>query len=115
MSFRVNRPVLDLDTRRIFAEEVVAFPIFRRSDWPRNETTTAVRADVSQNVVDTRRTKRALVGANARFKRLRWKCFVAVLASGSKFKHIALVTANAFSPSCNQLYFALSSFRASLR
>ena len=68
MGFRVNWPVLDLGTRRIFAKEVVAFPICRRSDWPRNETTTAVRADISQNVLDTRRAKRALVGANARFK-----------------------------------------------
>jgi hypothetical protein len=95
MSFRVNRPVLDLGTRRIFAKEVVAFPIFRRSDWPRNKTTSAVRADVSQNVVDTRRTKRALVGANARFKRFGWQCFVAVFAGGSEFKHVALVMANA--------------------
>ena len=94
MRFRVNWPVLDLGTRRILAKEVVAFPICRRSDWPRNETTTAVRADISQNVVDTRRAKRALVGANARFKRLGWQCFVAVLASGSEFKHVALVPAN---------------------
>ena len=72
MSLRVNWPVLDLSTRRIFAKEVVAFPICRGSDWPRNETTTAVRADISQNGVDTRRAKRALVGANARYKRLRW-------------------------------------------
>jgi hypothetical protein len=68
MSFRVNWPVLDLGTRRIFAKEVVAFPIFRWSDWPRNETTNAVGADIAQNGVDTRRAKRALVGANARFK-----------------------------------------------
>ena len=68
MSFRVNGPMLDLGTRRIFAKEVIAFPICRWSDWPRNETTTAVRADICQNVVDTRRAKRALIGANARFK-----------------------------------------------
>jgi hypothetical protein len=36
----------------------------------------------SQNVVDTRRAKRALVGANARFKRLGWQYFIAVLARG---------------------------------
>ena len=95
MSFRVNWPVLDLGTRRIFAKEVVALPICRRSDWPRNKTTTTVRADISQNVVDTRRAKRALVGANARFKRLGWQCIVALFASGSEFKHVALVTANA--------------------
>lgn len=94
MSFGVNWPVLDLGTRRIFAMEVIAFPICRRSGWPRNETTTTVRADISQNGVDTRRTKRALIGANARFKRLGWQCFVAVFASGSKFKHVVLVTAN---------------------
>ena len=63
-------------------KEVVALPICRRSDWPRNKTTTAVRADISQNVVDTRRAKWALVGANARFKRLGWQYFIAVLAYG---------------------------------
>lgn len=88
--------MLDLGTWRIFAKEVVAFPICRRSDWPRNETTTAVRADIAQNGVDTRRAKRALIGTNARFKRLGWQCFVAILACGSEFKHVAFVTANAF-------------------
>jgi hypothetical protein len=68
MSFRVNWPVLDLSTRRIFAKEVVVFPICREFDWLRNETTTAVRADISQNGVDTRRAKRALVGTNTGFK-----------------------------------------------
>ena len=94
MSFRVNGPVLDLGTRRVFAKEVIAFPFCRRSDWPRNKTTTAVRADIAQNDVDTCCAKRALVGANACFKRLGWQCFVAILASGSEFEHVALATAN---------------------
>lgn len=68
MSRRVNRPVLDLGTRRVLAEEVVAFPVLGRSDWSMNEATTAVRADVAQDAVDTRSAKRALVAADTRFK-----------------------------------------------
>jgi hypothetical protein len=64
----INWPMFDLGTRRIFAKKVVAFPVFRRSDRSRNETPTAVRADIPQNVFDTRHAKRTLVAANARFK-----------------------------------------------
>ena len=68
MSYGIHGPVLDFVARRVFAEEVVALPILRWSDGPGNKTTTAVRADVPQNVIDTRRAKRAFIGANARFQ-----------------------------------------------
>jgi len=87
MICRIDRPVPDLRTRRVLAEEIVAFPVLRRPDRSGNETATAVRADVSQNGIDTRRAKRALVGTYARFKRVGWQCLVAVLARRSEFKH----------------------------
>src|SRR5712675_1354097 len=62
---RIDRSVLDLGTRWIFAKEVVAFPIPRRSDGSRNKTTTTIRTDVIQNTVDARAAKRALVGTDA--------------------------------------------------
>ena len=68
MSYRINRPVFDPGARRVLAKEIVAFPILRRSDWPGNKTTAAVRADISQNEIDTARAKGAFVGADARFK-----------------------------------------------
>jgi hypothetical protein len=60
--------MLDLGARWILAKEIVAFPIFRRSDWSGDKTATAVRANVFQNIIDTRCTKRAFICANARFK-----------------------------------------------
>ena len=68
MGCPINWPVFDLGARRIFSKEVVALPVPRWSDGSGNKTTTAVRADVPQNVIDTRRAKRAFIGANARFK-----------------------------------------------
>ena len=91
MNRRINRPVLNLGTRWILAKEVVAFPILGRSDRSGYKTPTAVRADVSQNPIDTGRTKRAFISANARFKRVRRQCIIAVLARGSEFKHGVLL------------------------
>ena len=68
MGRRIDRLVLDLGDCRILAKTVVAFPIPRWSDWPRNKAAAAIRTDVAQNVIDTRGAKRALVGADARFK-----------------------------------------------
>jgi hypothetical protein len=68
MGYPINWPVFDLGACRIIAKEVVALPVPRWSDGSGNKTTTAVRADVPQNVIDTRRAERAFIGANARFK-----------------------------------------------
>jgi len=43
----IDRPVLDLRAGRILAQEVIAVPIPRRSDWSGNKTTAAIRTDVS--------------------------------------------------------------------
>jgi len=81
--------MLDLGTRRVLTQEIVAFPVIHRSDWSWNKSAAAVRAHVLQEVVDTRRAKGALVCADARLKRVGRQCFVAVLAGWSEFKHSA--------------------------
>jgi hypothetical protein len=68
MGCQINWPVFDLGAGRIFAKEVVALPILRWSDGSGNKANAAVRADVPQNLIDTRRAKRAFIGANARFE-----------------------------------------------
>ena len=97
MSCRINRSVFDLRARGILTKEVVTFPVLRRPDWSGNKSATAVRADVLQDVIDTRGAERALVGADARFKRVGTQRLVAVLTGRSEFKHVASlsVTANA--------------------
>ena len=87
MRERINGSVLDLGARRIFTEEVVALPIPRRPDGPRNKAATAIRADVAQHLFDTGGAKGALVGADARFQRIGRQRFVAVLAARPEFKH----------------------------
>jgi hypothetical protein len=87
MNWRVNRPMSDLGARRVFTEKVVAVPVVRRSDRSRNKSAAAVRADVFEDIIDTRSTKRTLVGADARFKRVRRQRLVAVLTGRSQFKH----------------------------
>jgi hypothetical protein len=89
MSGRINGPMLDLGTRRVLTKEVVTFPVPRWSDGSGNESAAAVWANVLQDVIDTRGAKRALIGANARLKRVRGQCLVAVLTGGSELKHSA--------------------------
>ena len=89
MNCRINRPVLDLDSYRVFTKEVVAFPIPGRPDWPWSETATAIRTDVYHDRVDAGRAERALIAANARFERIGRQCLVAVFARRSEFKHSA--------------------------
>jgi hypothetical protein len=90
MNCRINRPVLDVGTRWILTEEVITFPVLRGSDWSRNKTAAAVRADVSQNAIDTSCTKRAFIRANAGFKGVWRQRFIAVFAGGSEFEHDVL-------------------------
>jgi hypothetical protein len=89
MSFRVNRPMPDLGTRRIFAKAVAALPVLRRSDWSWNKSSAAVRAYIFQDVFDARRTKCALVATNTCFERVGRQRLVAILTGRSEFKHAA--------------------------
>jgi len=68
VNFQINGPVLDSGTRRVFAKIVIAFPILGRSDRSRHKTAAAVRTDVAQDGINTRRTKRTLIATDARLK-----------------------------------------------
>lgn len=68
MGYRINRPISDRGTRRVRAEKVVAFPILRRPDWPRNKAAAAIWTDVIQNAIHTCGTERTLIGADARLE-----------------------------------------------
>ena len=72
MSCGIDGPVLVLGARRVFAEEVVSFPILRWPDWSRDEPAGAVRTDVIEDSVNARCAERAFIGANARFERVWW-------------------------------------------
>ena len=62
----IDRPMLYLCTSRILAEEIIAIPVRRRSDWPLNEPASAIRTDISQNLFDTGHAERALIRADPR-------------------------------------------------
>jgi hypothetical protein len=87
MLSRINRPMLDLCARGILTKVVVAFPVRRRPDRSGHEAPTAVRADVVKDVIDTRGAERALIGADACFKRIGRQRLGAVLTGRSEFKH----------------------------
>jgi hypothetical protein len=67
MCYGINRPMPDPCARRVFAQKIVAPPVRRRSDRPGHEPAAAIGADVIENVLHTRCTEGAFVGANARF------------------------------------------------
>jgi len=86
----INRPVPDLGAGRVLTEEIITLPVSRGPNWPGNKTTTAVRAHVLKNVINTGRAERALIGTYARFKGVGRQRLVAVLAGRSEFKHAGL-------------------------
>jgi hypothetical protein len=55
-------------------------PLPGRPDWPRDKTTTAVRAHIMEFVLGAIRAERALVRADARFHRGRRQVLVAIFA-----------------------------------
>jgi len=59
----------------------------RRPDRPRHQPAAAVRADIPHNPLRTRRTKRALITANPRIRRLRRQILIAALATRPKLQH----------------------------
>src|SRR5689334_6716992 len=87
MSNYINRLVFYRCARRVLADKVVAPPIFRWPDRPRNESASTIGTDIARSVIDARRTERAFVGANTRIERIGRQCFIAVFARGSEFQH----------------------------
>jgi len=87
MRCQIHRPVLHLGARRICSQEVITLPIRRRSDRSRDKSAAAIWTDISQNTFDARDTEGALVGADARLKRIRQQRLIAMLTGRSKFEH----------------------------
>src|SRR6267143_1513948 len=87
----IDGPVLHLAACGVLAEEIVAFPVLRRSDWPRREPAATIRADVAQNPVRARRTEGALIRADARLARPGWQGLVAVFAGRSQLEHFRIL------------------------
>lgn len=87
MDVRINGSVPHLGARRVFAKIVIAFPVFRRPDGTGRKTTSAIRTDVAQNDIHTRRAERAFIAADACLTRFGRQRLVAVLAGWSEFKH----------------------------
>ena len=83
----IYRPVLHLAAGWIFPKEVITFPIRRRSNRSRNKPAATILTDISQNAFDARIAEGALIGADARVKRVGRQRLVAVLAGRSEFKH----------------------------
>lgn len=83
----INGPISDRGSGRIAAEEIVPFPVSRRSYRPRAESASTVRANVLQHVIDAVRAECTFETTNARVQGIRRQCLVAVLAGGAKFKH----------------------------
>jgi hypothetical protein len=90
MLYRIDRPMLCMKTSRVLTEEVVALPVPGRSDRPGNKSTAAIRAHVVQEVIHARGAERALIGADARFKRVGWQRLIAILTGWSELEHAAL-------------------------
>src|SRR5881396_1957880 len=87
MGLRIHGSVPDLDARGVLFKKIVVLPVRRWSDRPGNKSSTAVRTDVLKHAVDTRGAERALIGANARFQRVRRKRLIAVLTGWSELQH----------------------------
>ena len=68
MSRDINRLVFDGCARRILAQKVVTLPIFRRSDGSGKEAAATIWTDIAQHILNTCRTKRTFIGADARLK-----------------------------------------------
>jgi hypothetical protein len=68
MSCGINGLVLDLGARRVFTKKVVALPVLRWPDGPRNEPAATVWTDVTQDTVNARYAERTLISANACFE-----------------------------------------------
>ena len=87
MSRRIHGAVPDSHARGILAEVIVAFPVARRPDGSRGESTSAIGANVAQDRLDAGGAEGALVGADARFERFGRQGFVAMLARRTQLQH----------------------------
>ena len=87
MHFSGDWPVLDSGTSRIPAKIVLTLPVLGRPNRPRDEATTAVRADIAKNLGYTSGAERALESTDSCFERAWQESLVTVFARWAKFHH----------------------------
>lgn len=85
MGLHINRPVLDLLTRWVISQIIVAFPILRWPNGPGRKTAATIGADVTQKRIDAGNAKSAFVATNTRVRRFRRERPVTVFAAGPEF------------------------------
>ena len=83
----INRPVFHFACRRVFAQEVATFPIYRWPDGSGCKATAAIRTNVADHAINTACAECAFITADAGVERSRRQGFVAMLAIGSEFQH----------------------------
>ena len=66
--FQVYWPVFYFRTGRVRTEEVIAFPILRWSDGPRNKTAAAIGANIFQNGIHTSGAESTFISTDACLK-----------------------------------------------
>jgi len=96
----IHGTVPNRGARRVFAQIIIAIPIFRWSNRSRREAAAAVRADFIDDRVDAGGAKRALVGANARFERIGRQQLVAIFAGRSELEPSGPLDADSFFKQC---------------
>src|SRR5580692_638128 len=76
----IKRQADPLRRRQLLCGRHAGPPLRRRPDWARGEAAAAVRAYVVELVLGAVGAERALITANARFRRVRRKVLVAIFA-----------------------------------
>jgi hypothetical protein len=82
---RINWSVFYDGTGRIVAQVIIVFPVVGGPDWPGDEPSPTVWADVFQNSLHTASAEGALIGTDARFNGIGRKWLVAIFTGWSKF------------------------------
>ena len=80
---RIDRPMPHLDFGRVSPEIIVAFPVFAWPNRPGTESATAIRTDISQNILDAGPAKGALKTADHGLGRIRRESLVTIFADRS--------------------------------
>jgi hypothetical protein len=79
------------------AEMVSIFPVPRRANWPRRESTTAVGADISKDFLDALCAESAFERTYPRFQRIGWERLLTMFAGwpeGERHQDVELFVAH---------------------
>src|SRR5258706_16030775 len=84
MRVRIDGPVLHVCARRIFTQEVVAFPVAARPYRARRKSAPAIRTNIREHALRAGLAEGAFETADHRVERVGKKLLVAVFAGGSE-------------------------------